>query len=107
MYYGIVQLIANVDFLGGGERVCEGIRMKFPHADLLAILITSVAEARAGRRGREFGGAEVAGAGVGEGMRMKLPHAGLLAILITSRAEGECMRGRGWWFEGLRGAGDT
>lgn len=45
VYYGLVQLIAHVDFLGGGgEKRCEGARMVFPQDDLFAILITSVAE---------------------------------------------------------------
>jgi hypothetical protein len=44
VYYGIVQLIANYPFLGSGKKVCDGPRMIFPNEDLLAILITSVAE---------------------------------------------------------------
>ncbi|KAI8471984.1 MAG: major facilitator superfamily domain-containing protein [Monoraphidium minutum] len=44
VYYGLVQLIANVPFMEGGQKYCDGARMIFPHQDLFAILITSVAE---------------------------------------------------------------
>jgi hypothetical protein len=44
VYYGIVQLIANVDFLGGAEKKCDGARMIFPRENLEGILLTSVAE---------------------------------------------------------------
>jgi MFS family permease len=48
VYYGLVQLIANVPLeglgVGGGTRECKGTRMIFPKADLMAILVTSAAE---------------------------------------------------------------
>ena len=47
VYYGIVARIATVPFVGGGAKECRGDRMAFPPDDLLAILITSVAEVRA------------------------------------------------------------
>lgn len=44
VYYGLVQLVANVDFLGGSKKECIEDRMYFPREDLLAILVTAAAE---------------------------------------------------------------